>query len=180
MKFKKKIKKNKQIKKAPIFNTTDVIKVILGIPRQTIEANDYKTVYQLVYQILTQTPRYALENILTIKFEGYDDDHRELFEIPEIRTFMRALDSEFPCWFYLADLQTDTLGVITLMLCDNVVNETIKTRIPTQEFQKFCQHQELRLRNWGMCAEIPFSDLKKRGYQISKYYEQFFNNVGAA
>ena len=34
---------------------------------------------------------------------GYDRDRRELFEIPEVRLFLRELSAEWPYFFYAAD-----------------------------------------------------------------------------
>ena len=34
---------------------------------------------------------------------GYDDDHRELYQIPEVVEFITALNSELPFWLYFVN-----------------------------------------------------------------------------
>jgi hypothetical protein len=43
---------------------------------------------------------------------GYDYDQRELFEIPEVRTFLRELTDEWPYFFFAADLEDSFLGIL--------------------------------------------------------------------
>ena len=49
--------------------------------------------------------------------DGYNDDPRELFEIPEVRTFIRELDDKWPYWFFFLSKATDTLKMIMFSLC---------------------------------------------------------------
>jgi len=39
------------------------------------------------------------ENV-NIAFHGYDNDPRELFEIPEVRNYVYKLDEIFPFWLF--------------------------------------------------------------------------------
>ena len=52
-----------------------------------------------------------------ISFDGYDNDARELYEIPGVRRYLAALDSKFPYWFYFLSTRDDTLKMIALCLC---------------------------------------------------------------
>lgn len=47
--------------------------------------------------------------------QGYDSDPRELYAIPEVRTFYSRLDSAWPYWLYFGNLETD--GLMTIVLC---------------------------------------------------------------
>ena len=49
--------------------------------------------------------------------DGYNDDPRELFEIPEVRTFIRDLDSKWPFWFFFLSKATNALKMIMFSLC---------------------------------------------------------------
>ncbi len=63
------------------------------------------------------------ENIVNAKgqfalvFEGWDEDPRDIYDIPEIRRYMAILDDEFPYWFYFHQLHTGMLKGICLCLC---------------------------------------------------------------
>jgi hypothetical protein len=50
-----------------------------------------------------------------VAFHGYDQDSRELFEIPEVREYVSALDSQFPFWLFF--LTKFGLGLQCIMLC---------------------------------------------------------------
>jgi len=41
--------------------------------------------------------------------DGYNDDPRELFEVPEIRTFVRELDAKWPYWFFFLSKASEAL-----------------------------------------------------------------------
>ena len=52
---------------------------------------------------------------LDVAFHGYDNDSRELFEIPEVRTFVNELDDQFPFWLFF--LTKSGVGLQCIMLC---------------------------------------------------------------
>src|SRR4030095_4411771 len=52
-----------------------------------------------------------------ISFDGYDNDSRELYEIPEVRRYLATLDSKFSYWFYFLSTSNETLKMIALCLC---------------------------------------------------------------
>ena len=54
---------------------------------------------------------------IAISFSGYDDDPRELYEIPEVRKYVSALDTAFPYLFYFCFLSYPTIRVFTMCTC---------------------------------------------------------------
>jgi hypothetical protein len=54
---------------------------------------------------------------LSVLYEGYDDDARPLWDIPEAKRFVIAADSTFPHWFFVSDLRTSTLHLVLVCLC---------------------------------------------------------------
>ena len=52
-----------------------------------------------------------------VVFHGWHDDSRELCEIPSVRRYVENLDKNFPYWFYVSDLTSETLAVVALCLC---------------------------------------------------------------
>lgn len=68
---------------------------------------------------------------LDIAFHGYDNDTRELFEIPEVRSFVSRLDDQFPFWLFF--LTKEGLGLQCIMLClmpPYLTDEARKTVLP--------------------------------------------------
>ena len=47
--------------------------------------------------------------------DGYDDDPREVYAIPEIRRFYGAFHKAWPYWLYFCDLNQDSLK--TMVMC---------------------------------------------------------------
>lgn len=90
--------------------------VNLIISREEIEARDTSRALDLLASFLA-----SFENIhnlfekLEIAFHGYNDDNRELFEIPEVREYVHLLDQDFPYWLFF--LTKSGLGLQCLMFC---------------------------------------------------------------
>lgn len=53
---------------------------------------------------------------LELSFQGWNNDPRELYEIPEVCTWFTRLNDVFPHWFILANRTTGTLPLIYNML----------------------------------------------------------------
>ena len=78
--------------------------LIIGVDRPSVELHATDEILK-VLQSLYATPERVCEffDQMSIIFDGYDDDERELFEIPEVVRFVRDLDSAFPYWaFFLS------------------------------------------------------------------------------
>lgn len=76
---------------------------ILGIHREQIDAFDLESSLRFLRTLVPlRDPKYAWswKGTLSVTFSGYDDDPRELFEIPEVRLYLHALDQEWPFWFF--------------------------------------------------------------------------------
>jgi hypothetical protein len=83
--------------------------------RTEVEAGDTSSVLHILKSCLSPPERalFLFESV-DIAFHGYDDDARELFEIPDVREFVHLLDSEFPYWLFF--LNKSGLGLQCLML----------------------------------------------------------------
>lgn len=53
---------------------------------------------------------------LELVFTGYDDDPRELWDIPEVREYVSRLDAFFPYWFYFCYAEGQTLNLLLYCL----------------------------------------------------------------
>jgi hypothetical protein len=99
-----------------IYNTTNPI--FFGIPHDDVQACDTTTVLTALNSFLETQERVAWgRGRITLIFEGFDDDPRDVWNIPEIRRYIEKLDEQFPYWFYFADLDAHTLKVLALCLC---------------------------------------------------------------
>ncbi|MHB8523142.1 MAG: chlororespiratory reduction 6 domain-containing protein [Limisphaerales bacterium] len=93
-------------------------KAIFEVPYEDILSGNTDTVLSALRGFLTNRERVVRgRNKITLLFAGYDDDPRDVYNIPEIRRYAKALDEQFPYWFYFADLDQGTLKVLALCLC---------------------------------------------------------------
>ncbi len=92
-------------------------RVMVAIGRQDVEACNIEPVLGVLQQLLAdrETVQHCRDSVLPF-VDGYDDDPRALFEIPEVRRFVAALDERFPYWFYFVPKERDNLLLILLCL----------------------------------------------------------------
>ncbi len=87
------------------------------VPRRDVERADHAPlVRRLRKEISTSSRMRAAFGRVGVLFDGYDSDARALWEVPEVRAFVAAVDAEFPHWFFVADLQSPTLHVVAACL----------------------------------------------------------------
>lgn len=53
-----------------------------------------------------------------LNFDGWDEDPRELYEIPEVRTYFRALAGQWNYWFHFVSKESETLTMLLALLLD--------------------------------------------------------------
>lgn len=92
--------------------------LILEISRESIASGNISRVLEKLH-ILTDSEinvrlyRYAL----SICFTGYDSDSREIVEIPEIRSYMKALNEAWPHWLWYLSRGTGAIPLVMSLLC---------------------------------------------------------------
>ena len=76
----------------------------MQIPQETIQNCDTSE-YVALLNVITNSIQSFEEAYQKYVFlvSGYDDDHRELYQIPEVVEFITALNSELPFWFYFVN-----------------------------------------------------------------------------
>jgi hypothetical protein len=86
------------------------------ISREQVEAGDIAAPLGVLRR-LVESPKTARDfaDRVDIAFHGYDDVREELFEIPEVRSFVGRLDEQFPYWLFF--LSRRCLGLQCLLLC---------------------------------------------------------------
>jgi hypothetical protein len=90
--------------------------MFVGISRQEVESGD-TSVLSVLLRLLDKESATLYREMVDIAVFGYDDDPRELYEVPEVRDFVRKLDAEFPYWFYFLSKRGNGLLFILYCLC---------------------------------------------------------------
>jgi hypothetical protein len=90
------------------------------VPRDEIERCEIEATLNALQVLMdgTETAR-RFKNNVTISFQGYDQDHRGLFEIAEVREFVEELNANWYAWlfFMTKDIRISPLAAIALCLC---------------------------------------------------------------
>jgi len=81
-----------------------------------VESRDISSVVEVLNSCLSSAERaLSFFEKLDVAFHGYNDDTREVFEIPEIREYVSLLDQKFPYWLFF--LTKSGLGLQAIALC---------------------------------------------------------------
>jgi len=100
---------------APTDTDSPKVDVIVGLRISHREINNHDTSRSLaLLNGLTQEKNIAwlARGKLVLSVDGYDNDPRELFEIPEVRRFIQSLHAQWNYWFFFANEIYATLPVV--------------------------------------------------------------------
>lgn len=95
--------------------------VFLMFSRRQVETSDIDEPLQFL-RGLTANPRAALEYCgrISLIVDGYNDDPREIFEVPEVRAFIKNIDQLWPYWFFFLSQADDSIKMLESCLCDTI------------------------------------------------------------
>ena len=95
--------------------------IYLVFSRDQVEAHDISEPLQVLRQ-LTGNPENAVGACgrISLVIDGYNADPRELFEIPEVRRYIKAIDDLWPYWFFFLSQADDSIKIVESCLCDSI------------------------------------------------------------
>jgi hypothetical protein len=132
--------------------------IVIVVSREEIEARDTSAVINTLKSCLTSPKRaLGLFEKLDVAFHGYNEDARELFEIPEVRNYVGLLDSQFPYWLFF--LTKRSLGLKCIMLCfmPPYLTEEARERVLPQRLDELLSSRWFPAMNY-MCEATGFSE----------------------
>ena len=87
--------------------------VVLMISRREAEAGDLASVLsRLKVFFATREDAWLYRGQMTLVVDGYNNDPRELVDIPEVRTLLRGLESSWPQWAYFFNQVDDSIKLL--------------------------------------------------------------------
>ena len=87
--------------------------VVLLISRREVEAGDLASVLSRLKPFLAaREDAWRYRGQMTLVVDGYDNDPRELVDIPEVRTLLRGLESSWPQWAYFFNQVDDSIKLL--------------------------------------------------------------------
>lgn len=90
--------------------------IILSVEREWVEAGDISTVLQTLESMEQNDWLMVARNSISFITHGYDDDPRELYDIPEVRGWFQRLFAAYPGLFYWLDMDSNMFVLIGLLL----------------------------------------------------------------
>lgn len=139
--------------------TDDHDAVILEVSHDDVVHCDISAVARGLDHLLQSRRRVvAGRGRIALALSGYDSDTRELYEIPEVRRYVEALDSVFPYWFYFAHPQYGTLKLFALCLC-RVVKVPGGSTPEIEDLKRFIYQHVVSLNQ--LCEKFSLGDAVK-------------------
>lgn len=87
--------------------------VVLMISRREVEAADLASVLsRLKVFLATREDAWLYRGQMTLVVDGYNNDPRELVDIPEVRALLRRLEAEWPYWAYFFNQVDDSIKLL--------------------------------------------------------------------
>jgi len=95
--------------------------VILMFSRQQVEAGDISETLALLRRLTADRPT-AIDfcGRISLVVDGYNHDPRELFEVPEVRAYIKRLDQAWPNWFFFLSQADDSVKLLESCLCETI------------------------------------------------------------
>src|SRR5688572_18601890 len=90
--------------------------VVIVVDRNDVQQDDISSTLNRLNRFV-ESPETTLlyRERVDIVFHGYDADHRELSEIPEVRQFVAEINGVFPYWLFF--LTRESSGLQALAFC---------------------------------------------------------------
>jgi hypothetical protein len=104
------------------------------------------------------------------RIHGYDNDPRELFEIPEVRSFVRLLDEQFPFWFFFLTTETDAIKLLMFSLCRITRVSPTATAYNQEDFANFINHHLAAMNYVFDSFEIDEEMNVERNEEFQRYF----------
>ena len=87
--------------------------VVLMISRREVDAGDIASVLSRLRPFLaTREEAWRYRGQMTLIVDGYNDDPRELVDIPAVRSFLRQLEASWPHWAYFFNQVDDSIKLL--------------------------------------------------------------------
>lgn len=100
-------------------DNTDRALIILHVSRQEVESGLYASVLGRLMVLTDTTENLALyRESMVFMVAGYDNDPRELAEIPEVRAFFRHLAREWPYFLWFLARRMGAIALFASLLCE--------------------------------------------------------------
>lgn len=153
--------------------------IISVISKEYIDTSNFEEVLGFFNQMLEEPKKH--EGKVHLMIEGYDDDKREIFEIPEIRDYFTILDKLFPYWFYFISREIDSryssLNLIMMLLVPiQIISGSDKKKSIECDRPKFIEFMKNHFYYLNELTEnigLSLEENKKISYEVLEVFKWF-------
>jgi hypothetical protein len=150
----------------------------LVIDKEAIENLDFSMIKDFIAERdFDETLLYEASNRLDISFFGYNDDPREIFEVPEIQKWVKiSITEEKIPWFFFLSTDETSQSIKSLALC--YIAEPVKSSDGTVKFQPMQKKlQAFAMINYGTMNEFfeTHQLTESMKVQVSQKIDKYFH-----
>jgi len=92
--------------------------VILMISRRQVESADIASVLTKLKPFLAaREDAWLYRGQMSLVVDGYNEDAREIVDIPEVRTFLQLLNEHWPYWAFFFNQVDDSIKLLGCCVC---------------------------------------------------------------
>ena len=130
------------------------------IGRAAVEQSDVAAVMgQLRLLGATREDCWLYRGQLSIAFDGYESDPRELIEVPEVRSFVATLHAAWPYWAFFLNQLDHTISLWAACLCGDVFPGGGQVQIDVQKLRELLIQGFAGMNELFMKHDFPEKDL---------------------
>jgi len=122
---------------AGLSENTEKAFLVLAISREEIESGNFASALDRLH-VMTDSAANVLRYRESMVFQvhGYDEDLRELPEIPEVRDYFKRLTQQWPHWLWFLFRGTGSIALLLSLLCEIRVIRNVDGSFGTEFVRK--------------------------------------------
>lgn len=158
--------------------------LIFSIPKEDVDTGSMDTVLEIIKK-LSKNKKMLLDKRSSVEifFPDYDNDERELYDIPEIRHwFQNSMAQKIP-WFYFLNGKNLTIGLSLLFTCCvnvkrvKVVNNIHKLEPNREEIEEWMNENFINLNIFTEKNDIDLEINKEVSNTMGEAFMKMFSNI---
>jgi hypothetical protein len=153
--------------------------IVYQFSRDRVEAGDAKDFMSRFGDSSLPTGKKleGMMNSVALMIDGYNHDPREIYAIPEVRTFYQQLWEVWPYWLYFCNLETENLMMMVMCCLESL--DALKVKGQSQVKVSISPLEVVRFISGGF---VPMNEMCERAgmserqiYNRTKAVFEYFN-----
>jgi hypothetical protein len=147
--------------------------ILCEISRHDIELFDFENILTVLNKLKEEPANYVGKFAFIVS--GYDNDKREIYEIPEIRSYFAFLDRTFPYWLFFFNLNLPTNQSPLMLLISCLMD--VEVLYEESDKKKFIKVDMPQLTEFIQSHLPYFNEMIDKAGISEEVEEQIFNNM---